>query len=153
MQLFLVGQWHHLLSQEFRCSIWIIKLKYLQKMCVGVQMCYSLAVGVCQSNKQNDGLIYIRPSALLMVECGAHRYFDSNLLDHGHLCVVLWLSAQCLCAYVSCWKKCLHLFVLFLSSIASFQVDLYSGKVLFLSTYPHMRTCDDVCPHAHMDTQ
>lgn len=51
------------------------KLQYLVQMCVGVQMCYSLSVGVCQSNKQNR----LRPSALLMGERGASRCFDSNL--------------------------------------------------------------------------
>lgn len=51
------------------------KLQYLVQMCVGVQMRYSLTVGVCQSNKQNR----LRPSALLMGERGASRCFDSNL--------------------------------------------------------------------------
>lgn len=51
------------------------RLEYLVQMCVGVQMCYSLSVVVCQSNKQN----HLRPSALLMEECGASRCFDSNL--------------------------------------------------------------------------
>lgn len=51
------------------------RLEYLMQMCVGVQMCCSLSVGGCQSNKQN----HLRPSALLMEVRGASRCFDSNL--------------------------------------------------------------------------
>lgn len=71
------------------------ELQYLVQMCVGVQMCYSLSVGVCQSNKQN----HLKPSALLMGEHGASRCFDSNLWNYGHLCV-------CVCVYV-CLCVCL----------------------------------------------
>lgn len=51
------------------------KLRYLVQMCTGVQMCYSLSVGVCQSSKQNR----FRPSVLLIGERGASRCFNSNL--------------------------------------------------------------------------
>ena len=73
------------------------KLQYLVQMCVGVQMCCSLSVGVCQSNKQNR----LRPSALLMGERGASRCFDSNLWNYGHLCVYVCVSVfVCVCVFV-----------------------------------------------------
>ncbi len=75
------------------------KLEYLVQMCMGVKMCYSLSVGVCQSNKQNRST----PSALLMRERGSSRCFDSNLWNYG-LCVV-----ACACV---CVRECMCMRVL-----------------------------------------
>lgn len=50
-------------------------MAYGYEAAVGVQMCYSLSVGVCQSNKQNR----LRPSVLLIGERGTSRCFNSNL--------------------------------------------------------------------------
>lgn len=108
------------------------KLRYLVQMRTGVQMCYSLSVGVCQSSKQN----HLRPSVLLIGERGTSRCFNSNLWNYGHLCV-------CVCALLRDLVPSVCIVSLLDCSASSKLVlwDCFNVE----HTHPHMHTCENSC--------